>query len=179
MPQEVENRGYEAGIKIKNLLKEYGIGEDLLLRANNDYKKAYDYRDEKKVEYYEFVINYTLIFDRFDLIDTFRRDCISAGATKFEIVQLNNTKLSQHQIQATKLAYQNAKKNAETIAKISGLQLGKPVWISSDNSFYVEDYSDSYTEGLGKVTPKSVREPLFQQRKIRLTDSVSVKFTIN
>lgn len=177
-PQLAETKGYEVGLKLKTVLKKFGITEDSIKSTKVGIDNDGSYRNKQKVIKSKFRLSYTLVFDRFDLIDDLRKECIDSGVTRFKVTKLHSNKLSEYTTILKQRAFQSAKKNAEDIIEGSGLKLGKPLLIQSSKSFIVEDlFSRNDTDGLGAIQ-ESRRVPLFQQKKIHLEDVVDVKFMV-
>ena len=174
--QEVEKKGYAAGIKLKNVFKKFGINEKHIIRSN---QKSHLFKQspykEDSIIVAGFKLEYTVIFNQFDLIDTLRKKSIAAGATYFQEVTLDNPEMPKYIKKLKKLTFQDAKYKAEAIIEGSGFKLGLPLELISQH-FY--EPHDTNNEGLGAVAVGIEETPLLRQKKILLQDSLKVTFSI-
>lgn len=79
--KEAETKGYQVGLKLKEVFKNFGIDEAALTSSNNHLDvEVFDNKQQ-----YVFNLDYNLDFGRFDLIDSLREKTVEAGATAFNV----------------------------------------------------------------------------------------------
>ena len=91
-PQEAEQKGYQVGVKLKTVFKKFGITEKAIKKSKVGVHIEGDYYNRKKDREYVFDMECLFEFQQFDLIDTFREECIKAGAAEFSTAGFINIK---------------------------------------------------------------------------------------
>jgi uncharacterized protein YggE len=171
--KEAEAKGYQVGLKLKEVFKSFGIDEAALTNSNHHLDaEIFDNKQQ-----YVFNLDYNLDFGRFDLIDSLREKTVEAGATAFNISGLITSHAAENKTKVRGLAYLDAKQKAEGLLSQSGFKLGKPLLIDDQRSdFPVYASARMLSDAVApNVEPKA---PLLENRNIRFEQEIRVKFKI-
>lgn len=171
--KEAEAKGYQVGLKLNQVFKQFAIEQTALKQTNN---QLYSETLENK-QYFVFSLEYSLEFAQFDLIDSLREQAVAAGATAFTVSGLLSSHDAEYKAKVRSLAFMDAKQKAAGFLTESGFKLGKPLVIEDQTSQF-----PVYAATRQLATPQALaiaaKTPLMENRKIRFEQDVRVKFKI-
>lgn len=172
--KEAEAKGYQVGLKLKEVFKNFGIDEAALTNSNNQLSaESFDSKQQQNV----FNLEYSFDFGRFDLIDSLREKAVEAGATAFNINGLISSHNAENKTKVRGLAYLDAKEKAVGLLSQSGFKLGKPLLIDDQRSEFPVYASARMLSDAAAPNIES-KTPLLENRNIRFEQEVRVKFKI-
>ena len=172
--KEAESKGYQVGLKLKEVFKNFGIDEAALTNSNNQLSaESFDSKQQQNV----FNLDYSFDFGRFDLIDSLREKAVEAGATAFNINGLISSHNAENKTKVRGLAYLDAKEKAVGLLSQSGFKLGKPLLIDDQRSEFPVYASARMLYDAAAPNMES-KTPLLENRNIRFEQEVRVKFKI-
>lgn len=171
--KEAEAKGYQVGLKLNQVFKQFAIEQTALKQTNN---QLYSEILENK-QYFVFSLEYSLEFGQFDLIDSLREQAVAAGATAFNISGLLTSHDAEYKAKVRSLAFMDAKQKASGFLTESGFKLGKPLTIDDQASPFPV-YAVSRQLATPQAAEIAAKTPLMENRKIRFEQDVRVKFKI-
>ncbi|MGM0589568.1 MAG: SIMPL domain-containing protein [Bacteroidota bacterium] len=127
---QAEQQGYETAHAIKIFLSdELGVSDSLLTTPSSSLRESYQRPGEP--QQYEFNQVFTAQLDSVDWFDSIRKRLVDIGASEVHLQEYGSSQLEQYQEKAHRQAYRKARQQAQLLSESSGMEIIKPLQISS------------------------------------------------